>query len=208
MASVEAADSLAQNRPSGTRIGCDEYRERCCVQRRKVQRPERLVPRQNEIKEQRRGKPWNGHRRQHINEFTSDGRTIHPRRFQDILRDFLEIREEHPDHDRQIAETEDHDETSPPVEQPEIPIDQINRNQHADRGHHLGREHPEQDVLGALGRRERHRPGRRNSDDHRNQRRPACNEDRIDRMMNVVAALLHRRVVLSGPVKQQEFWWH
>ena len=91
---------------------------------------------------------------------------------------------------------------------PEIPVDQIDRNQHADRRHHLGREHPEQDVLGALGRRKRHRPRRRNGDQHRDQRRSAGNDDRIERVMKIVAALLHRRVVLRGPVKEQEFRRH
>ena len=117
----------------GTRIGCDEHRERRGIQRRKVQRPERLVPRQDEIEQQRRGEAGNGHRRQHIDELASDGRAIHPRRFEDILRDFLEIGEEHPDHDRQIAETQDQDQTGARIEQAEIPVDQIDRNQHADR---------------------------------------------------------------------------
>src|SRR5258705_10911985 len=77
----------------GTRIGCDEYRERCSFERREVQRPKRLVPRQNEIEKKRRGKPRNGHRRQHIDEFAPDGRAIHPRRLKDILWNLLEVGE-------------------------------------------------------------------------------------------------------------------
>ena len=90
------------------------------------------------------------------------------------------------------------------IEQAEIAVDQIDRNQHADRRHHLGRQHPEQDVLGALGRRERHRPGGRNRDQHGDQRRAAGDDDRIERVMKIVAALLHGRIVLRGPVEEQE----
>src|SRR5471030_1279286 len=93
----------------GTRIGRNEHRERRRIQRRKVQGPERFVPSQDEVEEQRRGKAGNGHRRQHVNQLAADGSPIHPRCLEDALRDFLEISEEHPDHDRQVAETQDQD---------------------------------------------------------------------------------------------------
>ena len=33
------------------------------------------------------------------------------------------------------------------IEQAEVAVEQIDRHQHADRRHHLGRQHPQQDVL-------------------------------------------------------------
>ena len=44
--------------------------------------------------------------REHIGEFLADRRTIHPRRLEDVLRDLLEIGEQHPDDDRQVAEAQ------------------------------------------------------------------------------------------------------
>src|ERR1700682_2164383 len=106
----------------GARIGRDKHRKRRRIRRRKVQGPERLVPRQYEVEKKRRGKAGNGHRRQHINKLAPDGRAIHPRRFQDVLGDFLEIGEQHPDDDRQIAEAQDQDQAAARIEHPEIPV--------------------------------------------------------------------------------------
>jgi hypothetical protein len=55
--------------------------------------------------------------------FTSDGRAIHPCRLEDVLRDLLEVGEEHPNHDRQIAEAEDQDQAAARVQQTKIPVD-------------------------------------------------------------------------------------
>ncbi len=90
------------------------------------------------------------------------------------------------------------------VQNAQLDAQQVDRHQHADRRHHLGREHPQQDVLGALGRRERHRPGRRNGDDDAEQRRAAGDDHRVPEEAHVVRALLNHGVVLQRPVEEQD----
>ena len=204
MASVEAAESLAQKRPSGTRIGGNEDRERRCLRGRKVQGPERLVPGEDEVEEKRRGDARHRHRGEHVGELLADRRAVHAGGLKDVLRDLLEIGEQHPHDDRQVAEAQDRDEADAQIEEAEVAVDEIDRHEHADGRHHLGREHPQKDVARARRRGEGHRPGRRHRDQHGDQRRAARDHDRVDGVMHIVAPALHGRVVLGRPMEEQE----
>ncbi len=156
------------------------------------------------FKQQRRGDARHRHGREHVDQFLAHRGAVHAGGLKDVLGDLLEVGEQHPHHDRQVAEAQHEDEPGAGVEQAEVAEDQVDRHEHADRRQHLGGEHPQEHVLGALGRREGHRPGRRHGDEQRDQRRAAGDDQRVHRMGDVVAALLHGGVVLRRPMEEQE----
>ena len=121
-----------------------------------------------------------------------------------MSRDLLEIGEQHPHDDGQVAEAQDRDEAGARIEKAEVAVDEIDRHEHADGRHHLGREHPQKDVARARRRRKGHRPSRRHRDEHGDQRRSAGDQDRVQRVMHIVAPALHGRVVLRRPMEEQE----
>jgi hypothetical protein len=89
------------------------------------------------------------------------------------------------------------------VEQARVAEDQVDRHQHADGRHHLGREHPHQDVLGALGRREGHRPGGRDGDQQRHSVEPSDRITEFRKKLEIVALRLHDAVALDRPLKDR-----
>ena len=102
-----------------------------------IERPERLVPGQDHVQQQRRGDARQRHRGEHVDELAAHGRPIHPRRFQYVPGNFLEVGEEHPHHNRQVAAAENNDQAAAAIEQAEGAVEQINRHQYPDRRHHL-----------------------------------------------------------------------
>ena len=73
-----------------------------------------------DVQQQRRGDAGHRHRQQHVDDLAPHGGAVHARRLEDVARDFLEVGEEHPDHDRQVAQAEDDDEPAARVEQAEV----------------------------------------------------------------------------------------
>ena len=86
---------------------------------------------------------------------------VHAAGLEDLLGHLLEEGEQHPDHDRQVDQRVDDQEPGARVEQVQIAEDQVDRHEDADRRQHLGRQHPEQQILGPLAREEGHGVGRR-----------------------------------------------
>ena len=156
---------------------------------RQIERPERLVPRQDDREQHGRGDARHRHRREHVDDLVQERSSVHARRLEDVDRDLLEVGVEHPDQQRQIEQHQDDADAEQAVEQVQITEYQIDRHQHADRRHHLGRQHPHQEVLGALARRERHRPGRRNGDEETDHIGADRQHDRIVGEFQIVRAL-------------------
>ena len=139
-----------------------------------------------------------------MNDFLGERRPVHARGFQDLAGDVAEIGVKHPHHDRQVDQRQHDDEAGQRVEQPRVAEQQVDRHQHADRRHHLGGEHPHQDVLGALGRREGHRPGGGNGDQQAEERRAEGDHHRVGEVLEIVRPALHLVVILQRPVEEQE----
>ncbi len=123
--------------------------------------------------------------------------TIHAGCFQDLAGDFAEVGVKHPHHDRQVDEGEHDGQPNAGIEQAGIAEDQVDRHQHRHPRHHLGGEHPHQNVLGAFGRRECHGPGGGNGDHERDDRRAERQHDRVHERLEVIALGLHGDVVFQ-----------
>ena len=102
MASVEAADSLAQNRPCGLEKEAMKAVSGAAFGRGQADRPEGLVPGQDDVEQQGRGDARHRHRRQHVDDLAPERGAVHARRLEDLAGDFAEVGVEHPDHDRQV----------------------------------------------------------------------------------------------------------
>src|SRR5215468_7728331 len=75
---------LGPEQAFGAGIGGDEDGEGSQLRGGQVERPERLVPRQDDVEQQGRGDPGHRHRRQHIDHFAPQRGAIHARRLQDL----------------------------------------------------------------------------------------------------------------------------
>src|SRR5262249_29553160 len=139
---------LGPEQPLRTRIGGDEGRQRRRLRGGRVQRPHRLVPREDEVEQQGRCDARQGHERQHVDDLPPQGRPVHARRLQDLAGYLLEVGEVHPDDDRQVEQEQHRDQPASRVEEAEVLEDEIDRNQRPDGRHHLRRQHPHQQVLG------------------------------------------------------------
>ena len=85
----EAADSLAQNRPSGLEYEAISVASVPALAAAEVERPERLVPAQHQAQQAGGGQPAHRQRQQHPPELLPQRGAVHARRFQDLVRDVL-----------------------------------------------------------------------------------------------------------------------
>ena len=182
--------------------------QRRCVGGRQIERPEGFVPRQDDRQQHRRGDARHRHRREHIDDLVQERSPVHARGFKDVDGDLLEIGVEHPDEERQVEEQEHQADADEVVEQVQVARQEIDRHEHADRGHHFGRQHPHQEILGPLARRKGHRPGGGNGDDEAYEVRADRKNDRVRREAQIVRPRLHLEIILESPVEEQEFRRH
>ena len=102
IAIVEAAESLAQNRPSGAENEAMNVVSGAALRGRQVQAPERLVPAQDDRQQGGRGDARQRQRQQQHPDLLLGLGAVHAAGLEDVLRHLLEEGVEHPDHDRQV----------------------------------------------------------------------------------------------------------
>src|SRR5690606_9775331 len=76
---------------------------------RQVERPERLVPAQDQRQQHGRGQAATSDRQQYADDLLPGGGAIQARRFEDVHGDVLEVGVNHPHHDRQVDQGVDDD---------------------------------------------------------------------------------------------------
>ena len=86
----EAADSLAQNRPSGLEYDAISVASVPALADAEVERPERLVPAQHQAQQAGGCEPAHRQRQQHVAELAPHAGAVHARGFEDLVRDVLE----------------------------------------------------------------------------------------------------------------------
>src|SRR5471032_632430 len=86
----------------GAGVGGDQRGQRCGIRGGQVQRPERLVPAQDQRQQYRGGQAALGNRQQHADHFLPQRGAIQARGFEDVLGDVFEVGVNHPHHNRQV----------------------------------------------------------------------------------------------------------
>src|SRR5580704_554705 len=129
---------LSEEQTFRTRIGGDKRGQRRRVSTRQVDTPECLVPGKDNQDQRGRGKSRQGHWPQKVPNLFPKGSPIDPTRFQNRCWNFAKVGVGHPNGNRKIHQRVDHDQTDHIVQEAALLEDEINRNQHADGGHHLG----------------------------------------------------------------------
>ncbi|CEI76402.1 Phenol hydroxylase [Pseudomonas aeruginosa] len=194
---------LGPEQSFGAGIGGDQGGQRGGGRGGQVERPEGLVPTQDQRQQQGRGEPAAGDRQQYADDLLPGAGAVQARCFEDVHGDVLEVGVHHPDHDRQVDQGVDDDQRQPRIEQAELLGQQVDRHQYADRRKHLGRQHPEQRAPGVAGLEEGHGVGRRHRDEHAQESRRGGDQQRVPGVGEVVAALVDVQVVLQGRLEDE-----
>ena len=101
-AMVDAADSLAKNRPSGLEKEAMNAVSGAACEAREVQAPERLVPAQDQGQQAGGGDAGQGEGQQQVPQLRPGAGAVHAAGLEDLVRHFLVEGEQHPDDDRQV----------------------------------------------------------------------------------------------------------
>ena len=109
IASSDAADSLAQNRPSGLEYDAISAASVPALRDGEVERPERLVPRQHQAQQAGRRDAAHRQRQDHVAELVPHVAPSSRTASRMSFGHFLEVRVQHPHHDRQVRQREDDD---------------------------------------------------------------------------------------------------
>ena len=203
MAMVEAADSLAQNSPWGLENDAMKVVSGAAVEVVRLRLQKASFQAQDDRQQRGRRDARQGQRHQQVDQLLLGLGAVHAAGLEDVLGHLLEEGVEHPDHDRQVDQREDDGQADAGIEQPEIAEDQVHRHQHADRRQHLGRQHPEQHVLGPLLREEGHGIGRRDRQREREQGRADRDDHAVRSEAEIVGALLDHGIVLERRREEQ-----
>src|SRR5918996_4870166 len=110
---------LGPEQPLRAREGGDEGGERSRAGGGEIEAPEGLVPGQDDRQQRGRGDPGQRQRHQEMEQLLLGLGTVHAAGLEDVLGHLLEEGVEHPDHDRQVDQREDHGQADAGIEQTE-----------------------------------------------------------------------------------------